>query len=586
MPHMPHCLARRLLRAVATLCAVGVTAVSLATAQAQPAAAATPVPPTPTGLPASAEQLAAYVGATSCDAIAKPGTTALGNLLTSTYTGTSYNVARPCGSDSLATSEHYDGRAVDWSVSVRNTTQRSYATAALNWMLATDANGNAYANARRLGVMYIVWNNRSWSSYRAAEGWKEYAGCLDPAKAGTAYDTACHRDHVHVSLSWAGAMQRTSFWSKTVAPQEYGPCRTWYLSWAPPSTRVNPTRCATPAKVVPLAGATTLGRQLVGYSGMYLRQGSTGPAVTALQKALGTTATGSFSATTRTALTSWQSRNGLSATGVSDAATWRLLVRPHAAPPVTLGLDRDFRPDLLGRRPDGTLVLHTSGSESSGRVLGTGWQAFDMLLGPTDFSGDTHADVLARRGDGTLWLYAGNGAGGFRSGVRIGTGWHGFAELLSPGDFTGDSFPDVLARKPDGTLWLYAGNGRGGWAASGRQIGHGWQVFTELVSPGDFTGDGRADVLARKSDGTLWLYAGNGRGGWAAGGVKAGGGWRVFTHALPGGDRNGDGAADVLGLRADGTLEMFAGNGRGGWLSGGQVIGRRWDRYDLVAGIR
>ena len=89
-----------------------------------------------------------------------------------------------------------------------------------------------------------------------------------------------------------------------------------------------------------------------------------------------------------------------------------------------------------------------------------------------------------------------------------------------PGDFTGDGAADVLARKPDGTLWLYAGNGRGGWAAAGRRIGLGWQVFDRVLSPGDFTGDGAADVLARKPDGTLWLYPGNGG---AAGPPRAGG---------------------------------------------------------------
>ncbi len=162
-------------------------------------------------------------------------------------------------------------------VSVRDTTQRSYAQAALSWMLATDSGGNTFANARRLGVMYLIWNNRSWSAYRPQDGWSEYNGCLDPTRAGTAYDTACHRNHVHVSLSWAGAMKRSSYWSKAVSSPEFGPCRTWYLNWALPSTIANLSRCAAPAKVVAKPGATALGKQLVGYSGMYLTQGRTDP---------------------------------------------------------------------------------------------------------------------------------------------------------------------------------------------------------------------------------------------------------------------------------------------------------------------
>ena len=231
------------------LAATVTVAAAAATVLASPASAA-PVPPTPAGLPSGVEALASYVGANSCDATAKPGATSLGTLLTSTYPGTSFHVARPCGSDSLATTEHYDGRAVDWMVNARNTTQRGYASAAVNWMLAKDARGNAYAQARRLGVMYLIWNNKTWSAYRPEEGWREYSGCLSAVKAGTAYDTACHRNHVHISLSWAGAMKRSSYWSKTVAQPEFGPCRTAYLNWAPPRTSANLTRCTTPAKVV------------------------------------------------------------------------------------------------------------------------------------------------------------------------------------------------------------------------------------------------------------------------------------------------------------------------------------------------
>jgi hypothetical protein len=530
MPSAPRSTARLVLL---RLLAAAVT-VTTATATASPASAA-PVPPTPTGLPAGVEALASYVGANSCDAAAKPGATALGALLTSTYAGTSFHVARPCGSDSLATTEHYDGRAVDWMVNARNTTQRGYASAALSWMLAKDARGNAHAVARRLGVMYLIWNNKTWSAYRPEEGWREYSGCLSTAKAGTAYDTACHRNHVHISLSWAGAMKRSSYWSKAVAQPEYGPCRTAYLNWAPPRTSANLTRCTTPAKVVAKPGASSLGRQLVGYSGMYLRQGSTGPAVSALQRALGLSASGSFSSTTRTSLLSWQGRQGLRGTGVTDALTWYRMTRPHSAEPASKGLDGDARPDLLTRRTNGDLALHTSAADPGGRVVGLGWDVFDTVIGAADFSGDGSSDVLARKPDGTLWLYAGTGAGTFRAGVRIGLGWQVFTEILSPGDFTGDGAADVLARKPDGTLWLYAGNGRGGWAAAGRRVGLGWQMFAHVVPGGDRTGDGRSDVLALRPDGSLLVYAGNGRGGWAAAGQTVARGW--------------DGSAPVVGVR-------------------------------------
>ena len=76
----------------------------------------------------------------------------------------------------------------------------------------------------------------------------------------------------------------------------------------------------------------------------------------------------------------------------------------------------------------------------------------------------------------------------------------------------------MLARQSDGTLLLYRGNGAGGWRTGiGEPIGSSWQRFTALAGGGDFSGDGKPDVLARQSDGTLLLYRGNGAGGWRTG---------------------------------------------------------------------
>ena len=122
------------------------------------------------------------------------------------------------------------------------------------------------------------------------------------------------------------------------------------------------------------------------------------------------------------------------------------------------------------------------------------------MLAPGDFNGDDKPDLLVRRADGALLLYRGNGAGGWLTGMGepIGSGWEAFTALLSPGDFTGDGKPDVLARRPDGGLLLYRGDGAGGWlTGTGEQIGSGWQPFTAILPGGDFSGDGKPDVLAR-----------------------------------------------------------------------------------------
>jgi hypothetical protein len=147
-----------------------------------------------------------------------------------------------------------------------------------------------------------------------------------------------------------------------------------------------------------------------------------------------------------------------------------------------------------------------------------------------DWSGDGKGDVLAVNGNGGLILYRGNGAGRFLSPYpQIGSGWGSFTALFAT-DWSGDGKPDLLARKSDGGLLMYRGNARGGFATgTGERIGSGWGGFTALLAPGDFSGDGNADILARKSDGSLLLYRGNGAGGFMSPYPKVGSGWQSLS---------------------------------------------------------
>jgi FG-GAP-like repeat len=204
-----------------------------------------------------------------------------------------------------------------------------------------------------------------------------------------------------------------------------------------------------------------------------------------------------------------------------------------------------------------------------------------------DWSGDAHADVLAVGPGEQLLLYRGNGAGGWATGSAepIGTGWGAFDAMLSPGDFSGDDRPDLLVRRTDGALLMYRGNGAGGFVTGmGEPVGSGWGPFTALLAPGDFSGDGEPDVLARHPDGGLLLYRGNGAGGWVTGaGERIGSGWQGFTSVLAGGDFSGDGKPDVLARQPDGALLLYRGNGAGGWVTGaGEQIGSGWGPLGLV----
>jgi hypothetical protein len=119
----------------------------------------------------------------------------------------------------------------------------------------------------------------------------------------------------------------------------------------------------------------------------------------------------------------------------------------------------------------------------------------------------------------------GNAVPGTRT--RIGAGWNGYT-LRGPGDLSGDGRPDLLARDPAGALWLYRGTGTGGVAAR-TKIGSGWQAMTALVTPGNWDRASGDDVLARDSAGRLWIYPGSNNGGVGAR-RQIGSGWNIMSY--------------------------------------------------------
>ena len=133
--------------------------------------------------------------------------------------------------------------------------------------------------------------------------------------------------------------------------------------------------------------------------------------------------------------------------------------------------------------------------------------AVGALSALRDFNADGRADLVARDSSGVLWIYPGNGSGGFGARVGLGSGWNAMTAISASGDLTGDGQLDLVARDSSGVLWIYPGNGSGGFGARVR-LGSGWNAMTAISASGDLTGDGKADLLARDSSGVLWSYPG------------------------------------------------------------------------------
>ena len=131
------------------------------------AQAATVVPRPTNALPQTLDVASTYREQYSCDPVAKPGVEKFLRMLLQTYTmGHSGGIVRGCGIG--ATSEHKEGRAVDFMLSVNVPQQKAAGDAFTAWLTGKDANGVVGGNARRLGVMYVIWNKRIWGVYNTS----------------------------------------------------------------------------------------------------------------------------------------------------------------------------------------------------------------------------------------------------------------------------------------------------------------------------------------------------------------------------------------------------------------------------------
>lgn len=243
-------------------------------------------------------------------------------------------------------------------------------------------------------------------------------------------------------------------------------------------------------------------------------------------------------------------------TTAADVAKFRY---SFTGPPATLYGLRAYPGDGVG------------GFSATFSEAASAWYTDGTVLSPGDLSGDGEPDVVFRRQEtASLYLVRGDGAGGFLGSPEFleGSNWSTAQYLFSPGDFTGDGAPDLLYRDAaTQNLWMRPGAVGGGLQTTSVQIGTGFSTANWIFSPGDFNGDGKPDVLWRKTDGTFYMIRGNGTGGWITGiSENIGSGWG--GAALFGrGDFSGDGKTDVLvRLNSTGEVRLHRGNGTGGWL--------------------
>jgi hypothetical protein len=129
-----------------------------------------------------------------------------------------------------------------------------------------------------------------------------------------------------------------------------------------------------------------------------------------------------------------------------------------------------------------------------------------------------------------------------------------------PGDFNGDGLADILWRNTNGAVGVWDSNGSGGHV--NQSLGTAAKSWA-VAGIGDFNGDGLADILWRNTNGGVALWDSNGSGGHVSRSL----GTAATSWAVAGiSDFNGDGLADILWRNTNGDVALWDSNGAGGFV--------------------
>ncbi|HEX3929302.1 MAG TPA: FG-GAP-like repeat-containing protein [Nocardioides sp.] len=191
-------------------------------------------------------------------------------------------------------------------------------------------------------------------------------------------------------------------------------------------------------------------------------------------------------------------------------------------------------------------------------------------------------DIVVRRAsDGEAFVVPTGGLVHFPAATTVGSGAAGATQLVVAGDLTGDGRADLLVRRADGTVELRPGQ-RGGTFGAASATLPALTGLDQLVAPGDLNGDGRADLAARNpTTGALVVFLQRAGGGLHR--QRSGGGWGSYDSIAAAGDLDGDGHPDLVVRDADGHLWLRPGRADATFGPAVQVPGS-YRRYDVLAG--
>ncbi|WP_330287753.1 trypsin-like serine protease [Streptomyces sp. NBC_00576] len=255
-------------------------------------------------------------------------------------------------------------------------------------------------------------------------------------------------------------------------------------------------------------------------------------------------------------------------------------------------LNDDHRADLWLRRASTKIGYekYSTGAGFGPSQPGDNRGAVNVVL-QTDLNRDDYQDLVFRdsASGAVYWEHFVpdlEGGEGVWATKKIYSDWKTRTQIITPGDVTGDYKPDLLSVDSAGALWIYPGDGNGAFGAPSK-VSTSWNQFNSVVGHGDFNGDGKADLLARSKTGSVgYLFKGNGRSGPQAFAARVKvRTWNTFNTLVAPGDVTGDGRADFLGRTVAGSMYLYPGTGKGTSEIFGtpKVVGTDYKQFDIIS---
>jgi Ca2+-binding RTX toxin-like protein len=211
----------------------------------------------------------------------------------------------------------------------------------------------------------------------------------------------------------------------------------------------------------------------------------------------------------------------------------------------------DGKSDILWRNTDGSIAQwQMNGTTVTPKAVGSLTDDW-TIAGSADFNGDGKADMLLSNTNGSIATWQLNGSTVTQSSMigSISPDW----KIAGTDDFNGDGKSDLLFQNTNGSVaqWLMNGSTVTATAIVGTPTPD-WKV----AGTGDFNGDGKSDLLFQNNDGRIAQWLMNGSTVLAAQVIAAiTPDWKIAGIGdFSRGAFSGDGKADLLFRNTNGSV--------------------------------